>query len=72
MLQNWSTLRMMNIQEKLSNVDKDALRRDGLTLFSKLIRTKNIASLQESAESRNTQSTNGKPKLQVSAHPRPN
>jgi hypothetical protein len=60
---------MMNIQEKLANVDKDALRRDGLSLFSKLIRTKNMASLQESAESRTTQSTSGKPKLQVSAHP---
>jgi len=58
----------MNIQEKLANVDKEALRRDGLTLFSKLIRTKNIASLQESAESRqppSTQSSGGKPRLQV-------
>ncbi|XP_059468665.1 probable cationic amino acid transporter [Neocloeon triangulifer] len=55
---------MMNIQEKIANVDKEALRRDGLTLFSKLIRTKNVASLQETAETRPTPQSAGKPKLQ--------
>lgn len=29
------------------SMDRDAMRRDGLTLFSKLIRTKNIDGLQE-------------------------
>lgn len=29
------------------NVDRETLRRDGLILFSKLIRTKNVDSLQE-------------------------
>lgn len=34
------------------NVDRETLRRDGLVLFSKLIRTKNVESLQEQARPR--------------------
>lgn len=34
------------------NVDRETLRRDGLILFSKLIRTKNVDSLQEQVRPR--------------------
>lgn len=46
------------------SVDREALRRDGLVLFSKLIRTKNIETLQE--QSRTPRPDDRKQKLTVS------
>ena len=59
----------------LPPVDRAALRRDGLTLFSKLIRTKNVEALQGEAEPaagtrgglRGAPQDESKVKLQVSA-----
>jgi hypothetical protein len=46
------------------SVDRETLRRDGLILFSKLIRTKNVESLQE--QSRSARTDDRKQKLTVS------
>lgn len=48
------------------SMDREALRRDGLVLFSKLIRTKNIETLQE--QSRTPRPDDRKQKLTVSEH----
>lgn len=45
-------------------VDREALRRDGLVLFSKLIRTKNVEALQE--QSRTPRPDDRRQKLTVS------
>lgn len=46
------------------STDREALRRDGLVLFSKLIRTKNVDALQE--QSRTPRPDDRKQKLTVS------
>lgn len=52
------------------NGDPEQLRKDGLQLFSKLIRTKNVDGLQEHAHHREHSPTEigGKPKLTVRKH----
>lgn len=49
---------------KLNDVDRDALKRDGLTLFGKLIRTKNVEAMGRKAQ--RDADTGKKPKLSVS------
>lgn len=52
------------LRAKLNDVDRDALKRDGLTLFGKLIRTKNVEAMGRKAQ--READTGKKPKLSVS------
>lgn len=50
------------------SMDRDTMRRDGLALFSRLIRTKNVDSLQEQTGPRVGASSETKQKLTVSKY----
>lgn len=53
----------MKLMGDMWPMHRDTIRRDGLLLFSKLIRTKNVEALQEQSET--PRIDNGKQKLTV-------